>query len=45
MKPRPQHAEIELNVLNLRGAIKNPPLLIRVMPLDWQAQGAVYAGA
>ena len=39
MKPRPQHAEIELNFLNLRGAIKTPPELRRVMPLDWQAQG------
>ena len=45
MKPRPQHAEIELNFLNLRGAIKTPPELRRVMPLDWQAQGAVFTGA
>ena len=27
MKPRPQQAEIELNFLNLRGAIKTPPEL------------------
>ena len=45
MKPRPEHAEIELNFLNLRGAIKAPPVLRRVMPLDWQAQGAVFARA
>ena len=45
MKPRPQHAEIELNFLSLRGAIKTPPELRRVMPLDWQRQGAVFAGA
>ena len=45
MKPRPQHAEIELNFLNLRGAIKTPPELRRAVPLDWQAQRAVLVGA
>ncbi len=45
MKPRPQHAEIELNFLNLRGSIKTPPVLRRAIPRDWREQGAVFARA
>ena len=43
MKPRPQHAEIELNFQNLRGPIKTPPVLRRVMPLDWREQSVLWS--